>query len=70
MQGTYQACDSKMTGYLKLAKELKDIFEELEIKQITREENMHVDSLDNLGLTIIEPKVIPIVYLKWLAVWK
>ena len=61
-----------MTTYLKKAMELKEIFDKIDIKQIPRDENSHVDALANLGsfVQITKPKNIPIIYLKWPAVWK
>ena len=72
MNGTYQARDLKMTSYLKKASELKELFSELKIEQIPIDENPHADVLANLGLAVqvTEPKNIPIIYLKWPAVWK
>ena len=58
--------------YLKIAKECKEKFEELEIKQIAGEENLHADALANLGsvIQITKSKEILIVYMKWPFVWK
>ena len=64
--------DLKMTTYLKKATELKEYFNKMSIEQIPRDENSHTDALANLGsaVQIIESKNVPIIYLKWLAVWK
>ena len=72
INSTYQARDLKMTSYLKKALELKEQFNELNIEQIPRDENSHTDALANLGSTIqvTESKTVPIIYLKWPAVWK
>ena len=61
-----------MTAHLKKATKLKDGFDELKIQQILREENLHAYALANLGSTVqvTETKHNPIIYLKWLAVWK
>lgn len=72
IMGTYQARGSRMASYLSLAKELQSYFKEFKIKQLSREDNSHADALAALGAatqTTI-PKVIPIVYLQWPAVWK
>ena len=47
--------------------ELKESFDEIDIEQIPRDENLHVDALENLGsaIQVTEPKNIPIIYLKW-----
>ena len=52
--------------------ELKEHFDEININQIPRDENSHAKALTNLGLVIqgTESKNIPIIYLKWPAVWK
>ena len=52
--------------------ELKESFDEIDIEQIPRDENLHADALANLNsaIHVIEPKNIPIIYLKWHAVWK
>ena len=44
----------------------------MNVGQVPRRENDHVDALANLGSTTktSTPKVIPIVYLQWLAVYK
>ena len=70
MNGTYQARDLKMTTYLKKAMKLKEHFSNVNIEQIPRDKNSHVDALANLSSTIqvAESKNIPIIYLKWLAV--
>ena len=72
MNGTYQTRDLKMTTYLKKATELKEHFNEVNIKLIPRDENSHADALVNLGsaVQVIESKNVPIIYLKWPAVWK
>ena len=72
MNGTYQARDLKMTTYLKKAMELKEQFSDVNIKQIPRDENSHADTVANLGsaIQVTESKIVPIIYLKWLAVWK
>ena len=49
---TYQAKDLKMTSYLKKASELKELFSELKIEQISRDENSHADTFSNLGLVV------------------
>ena len=58
--------------YLKTAKYLLSQFNETEIKQIPREENIHEDALSNIGSSVQtkEQKTIPLVFLKWLALWK
>lgn len=72
MNGAYQERDLKMTTYLEKAMELKGHFEKINIDQILRDENSHAVALANLGSTVqvTESKNIPIIYLKWLAVWK
>ena len=52
MKGTYQARDLKMTTNLKKAMELKESFNEINIKQIPRDENSHADALANLDSVI------------------
>ena len=48
IKGTYQAQDLKMTTYLKKAMEFKESFDETSIEKIPRDENSHVDVLENL----------------------
>ena len=52
--------------------DLKESFNELNMEQIPRDENSHVDALTNLSsaVQVTKPKSIPIIYLKWPAVWK
>ena len=66
MNSTYQARDLKMTTYLKKVMELKDYFSEMSIEQIPRDENLHADSLKNLGsvVQVIKSKNVPNIYLK------
>ena len=49
---TYPTQDSKMTDYLAHVKELQSTFEEFNISQVPRLENIHVDGLANLGSAI------------------
>ena len=52
--------------------QLKTQFIEINIDQISRDENLHADALANLGLAVqvTEPKNISIIYFKWPAIWK
>ena len=72
MNDTYQARDLKITTYMKKAMELKENFREVNIEQILRDENSHVDTLTNLGsaIQVTKSKNVQIIYFKWLAVWK
>ena len=72
MQGHYQAHNNKMTAYLDIVKKLTTSFQECIAQQVPRGENSHADALANLGLATktSTPKVIPLVYLQWLEVWK
>ena len=72
MNDTYQARNLKMTTYLKKAMELKEHFSDVNIEQTPRDKNSHADALANLGsaVQVIESKNIPIIYLKWPAIWK
>lgn len=49
--GTYQARDLKMASYLEHVKTLQSTFKEFNITQIRRLENVHADTLANLGLS-------------------
>ena len=52
--------------------ELKEHFSDINIEQILGDENSQANALANLGSTlqVTESKNIPIIYLKWLVVWK
>ncbi|XP_074277905.1 uncharacterized protein LOC141601515 [Silene latifolia] len=47
----YVATDSKMTAYLKVAKELKQKFKDCKLKQVPRDQNVEADALATLGAT-------------------
>ena len=51
---------------------MKENFDEVNIEQIPRDENLHIDALANLSSVtqVTEVKNIPLIYLKWPAVWK
>ena len=70
--GTYQARDSKMTSYLAHVKELQSTFEEFNISQVPKLENIHAHSLANLesAILVTTSQSIPLIYLQWLVVWK
>lgn len=70
--GTYQPRESKMTSYLAYMKALQSIFEEFNITQVPRFENIHADALANLGSFVptTESQTITLVYLQWPIVWK
>ena len=55
MNGKFQAKDSRMTAYLKVAKEKSDRFEKFSIEQIPRDQNTQADALANLGSAFNEP---------------
>jgi len=52
MNGEFQAKDSKMMAYLKLAKTKSERFENILIEQIPRDQNTQVDTLTNLRSTL------------------
>ncbi|XP_074301396.1 uncharacterized protein LOC141632782 [Silene latifolia] len=61
---SYTAMDSKMIAYLKVAKGLKQKFEDFKIAQIPRDQNVEADALATLGETFkpTELSNIPIVH--------
>ncbi|KAJ9565054.1 hypothetical protein OSB04_001020 [Centaurea solstitialis] len=65
INGDFQAKDSKMMTYLKIAKESIARFEEFTIEQIPRDLNVQADALANMGSAFNEPTLdnIPIIHL-------
>ena len=65
MNGEFQAKDSKMTAYLKFAKEKSERFEKFSIEQIPRDQNTQADALANLRSAFNEPTIdcIPMIHL-------
>ncbi|XP_031282092.1 uncharacterized protein LOC116140629 [Pistacia vera] len=72
LQDTYQICDSKMTSYLSMVKELQAQFDEFSIVQIPKAENSHANALANLGsaLKCSSQSSIPLLFMQWPANWK
>ena len=66
MNGEFQAKDSKMTAYLKFAKEKSERFEKFSIKQIPQDQNTQADALANLGSAFDEQTIdcIPMIHLE------
>ncbi|KAJ9544085.1 hypothetical protein OSB04_023792 [Centaurea solstitialis] len=65
INGDFQAKDSNMMTYLKIAKEMIARFESFSIEQIPRDLNVQADALANLGSAFNEPTLesIPIIHL-------
>ncbi|KAJ9547133.1 hypothetical protein OSB04_019676 [Centaurea solstitialis] len=65
ISGEFQAKDSKMISYLKIAKDKIAQFDKFSIEQIPRDLNMQADALANLGSAFNEPTLesIPIIHL-------
>ncbi|KAJ9560504.1 hypothetical protein OSB04_005664 [Centaurea solstitialis] len=65
INGEFQAKDSKMISYLKVAKDKIARFDKFSIEQIPRDLNMQADALANLGSAFNEPTLesIPIIHL-------
>ncbi|KAJ9560736.1 hypothetical protein OSB04_005896 [Centaurea solstitialis] len=65
VNGDFQAKDSKMMTYLKIAKESIARFEKFTIEQIPRDLNVQADDLANMGSAFNEPTLdsIPIIHL-------
>ncbi|KAJ9545572.1 hypothetical protein OSB04_025279, partial [Centaurea solstitialis] len=65
INGEFQAKDSKMISYLKIAKEKIARFDKFSIEQIPRDLNMQADALANLGSAFNEPTLesVPIIHL-------
>ena len=61
-----------MESYLEHVKTLQSTFNEFNIVQVPKLENNHIDTLANLGSSILmtESQAIPLIYLQWPAVWK
>jgi len=64
--GSYQARDLKMASYLEHVKTLQSTFEEFDIAQIPRLDNIHANALANLGSSIptIESQSISLLFLQ------
>ncbi|KAJ9535409.1 hypothetical protein OSB04_un001477 [Centaurea solstitialis] len=65
INGEFQAKDSKMISYLKIAKDKIARFDKFSIEQIPRDLNMQADALANLGSAFNEPALesVPIIHL-------
>ncbi|KAJ9545671.1 hypothetical protein OSB04_025378, partial [Centaurea solstitialis] len=65
INGEFQAKDSKMILYLKIAKDKIARFDKFSIEQIPRDLNMQADALANLGSAFNEPTLesVPIIHL-------
>ncbi|KAJ9542437.1 hypothetical protein OSB04_028943 [Centaurea solstitialis] len=65
INGEFQAKDSKMISYLKIAKDKIARFDKFSIEQIPRDLNMQADALANLGSAFNEPTLesVPIIHL-------
>ncbi|KAJ9547104.1 hypothetical protein OSB04_019647 [Centaurea solstitialis] len=65
INGEFQAKDSKMISYLKIAKDKIARFDKFSIEQIPRDLNMQADALANLGSAFNEPtqESVPIIHL-------
>ncbi|KAJ9552293.1 hypothetical protein OSB04_016338 [Centaurea solstitialis] len=65
INGEFQAKDSKMISYLKIAKDKIARFDKFSIEQIPRDLNAQADALANLGSAFNEPTLesIPIIHL-------
>lgn len=52
VNGTFIATNPIMTTYLEKIKQLTKKFKKIELKQLLREQNFHVDALANIALSI------------------